>query len=168
MSTADDRREQARGNGVRQAGQFGHQQHSPPAAFDADTSSTRTGDVDSPDGEYWTDQNGTLHRDPAEGPAFEWSGGVAKGGGEEYVVHGRLHRDPSAGPAFQWDGGIAEGGGEQYFVDGVPHRDPADGPAYQWEGGVAKGGGEEYWVHGERVPAPSASDHTDEPAGEAS
>ncbi|MBF4549358.1 hypothetical protein [Pseudoclavibacter sp. VKM Ac-2888] len=35
MSTADDRREQARGNGVGQAGQFGHQQHSAPAAFDA-------------------------------------------------------------------------------------------------------------------------------------
>lgn len=35
MSTSDDRREQARGNGVGQAGQFGHQQHSAPAAFDA-------------------------------------------------------------------------------------------------------------------------------------
>ena len=37
MSTAEDRREQARGNGVGQAGQFGHQQHSVPAAFDAGT-----------------------------------------------------------------------------------------------------------------------------------
>lgn len=33
-STADARREQARGNGVGQAGQFGHQAHTAPGAFD--------------------------------------------------------------------------------------------------------------------------------------
>lgn len=36
-STADARREAARGNGVGQAGQFGHQAHSAPSAFDPGT-----------------------------------------------------------------------------------------------------------------------------------
>ncbi|PPG02694.1 hypothetical protein C5E06_09580 [Pseudoclavibacter sp. RFBI5] len=48
MSTAEDRREQARGQGVGQAGQFGHQQHSAPAAFDAGEATHSMADVPTP------------------------------------------------------------------------------------------------------------------------
>jgi hypothetical protein len=56
---------------------------------------------------------------------FEWGGGVANGGGEEYRVNGRLHRFD--GPAIQWDGGVVNGGGEAFFCYGIFHRE--DGPA---------------------------------------
>ncbi|MBF4460526.1 hypothetical protein [Pseudoclavibacter sp. VKM Ac-2867] len=45
MSTADDRREQARGTGV---GQAGHQQHFAPAAFDAGIETTHPAQVPTP------------------------------------------------------------------------------------------------------------------------
>lgn len=48
MTTADDRREQARGHGVAHAGQFGHQQHSAPSAFDTGDETTPLADVPTP------------------------------------------------------------------------------------------------------------------------
>ena len=100
--------------------------------------------------EFWL-KNGKWHRDPNQGPAHQWHGGIANGGDEEYYVNGKKHRDPNQGPAVQRDGGISNGGSESYYVKGKKHRDPNQGPAVQRDGGVANGGSEEYWVDGEFI-----------------
>lgn len=98
---------------------------------------------------YYNDK-GQLHRNPEDGPAVQFDGGVANGGSEEYVSHGRVNRDPKDGPAKTSYGGVENGGNEEYWLNDEPHRNSKDGPARIWHGGVENGGSEAYFVFGQR------------------
>jgi hypothetical protein len=80
-------------------------------------------------------EQGDLHRDPAQGPAW-WHIHDARTNRnverpyteERYCVHGRIHRDPREGPAIKWlDNETGVLIAEEFWCNGHMHRE--DGPS---------------------------------------